>query len=141
MEKTLTFKNYLLQFIYSLVLFLIVCWSAACGLYAAGWTESIAFFMLAFFIISRNQEQCTKCIVYSICALALGRVALEIPVRAFDWSGSFYSIIFVITSIMGIILGAISGKIRKPYIFIISFIIFILVNDGLIYLWDMYMIK
>ncbi len=42
---------------------------------------------------------------------------------------------------MGIILGAISGKIRKPYIFIISFIIFILVNDGLIYLWDMYMIK
>ncbi len=130
-------KKLLLAFICSILIFLITCWSALLKQYAAGFTESICYFVFTYFTLkyfseSNNSGKTTVLVTVIIT----GRIILEIPIRAMNFYGSLGSLGITISVIVSIILSSLCHKEKNASVFVLSTIIIVLLNTLGLYIWD-----
>lgn len=128
-----------LSFLFSILLFMITCWSAAFQDSTAYWVESLGFFMLTYICINEFSKRLTDVNPWMIgLAIILGQLIFQILVRAVDFWGSYGSLMIVISCIIAIILAVFCYKDKKPYTFILSYIIMTLFNSCVADMWSKY---
>jgi hypothetical protein len=130
-------KKIALVFFSSVLLFLLTCWSAGLNLYAAGFTESVCFFVLTYYVLQKFAESdIINKNAAAVTAIIIGRIILEIPIRIGDFRGSFYSLGITIVTVVSILLAALCFKEKRSSVFILSAIIIVLINTVGLYAWD-----
>jgi len=117
-----------------MLLLLCVCWTARYTIYAAGWAESISFFLLTFILLNKFAKPNTYGIPI-VLSIILGRTILEIPVRLFDFYGSLFSLFVLAISVISILLGANYYRERRIVDLVFSAIIMILLNTVAHHAW------
>lgn len=128
-----------LSLLFSILLFMITCWSAAFQDSTAYWVESLGFFMLTYICIDEFSKRLTDINPWMIgLAIILGQLIFQIPVRAVDFWGSYGSLMIAISCIIAIILAVFCYRDKKPYIFILSYIIMCLFNSCVADMWSKY---
>lgn len=140
MKKKLTKTGaFWLSFLFSILLFMITCWSAAFQDSTAYWVESLGFFMLTYICIDEFSKRLTDINPWMTgLAIILGLLIFQIPVRAVDFWGSYGSLMIAISCIIAIILAVFCYKDKKPYIFILSYIFMCLFNSCVADMWSKY---
>lgn len=102
-KKILTFLGIT---VISVILLLCECWFNTYPSYVSEWIQSISYFALTW-ICAYKLKQTGISLYAIVTAVILGRILLEIPIRITDFHNSLGSFMNIITSIIGIILGAI----------------------------------
>ena len=127
-------KIILIAFFASILTFLLTCWTAVYSVYTAGWTESVCFFALTYFLLQKYAEQRTNGTPI-VASIILGRIILEIPIRINDFMGSLFSLFVPVLVIISIILALICFKEKRASVFILSAIIIVLLNSVVHDVW------
>lgn len=128
-------KAYIVSFLLSLLVFLITCWTAKFTVYAAGWAESLSFFVLTLLLLEKYAEPGTYGVKILITILA-GRLILEVPIRVLDFAGSLFSMFVPIIVICSIGLAAIYfHEKKKGAVLILLVAILILLNTAAHSVW------
>ena len=120
-------KNILISFLVSLLTFLLCCWTASYSLYAAGWAESICYFIVTYLLLNKYAKSNTYGIPYLI-AILLGRIILEFPLRISEFRATLFSLFIPIVVCVSIMLAALYFREKRPAVIILSCIIIILLN-------------
>ena len=92
-------------FLISLILSLICCLLRAWNLYNAAIVESLVYCCVTIFLLNKFSNSRGKEIIYILLAIILGRIILELPIRATDWEGTQITLMVTLLAIFGIILG------------------------------------
>ncbi len=130
-------KRVALVFFSSALLFLVTCWSAGLNVYAAGFTESVCFYVFTYYALQKFAESdIVNRNTAVVTAIIIGRIILEIPIRIDDFEGSFYSLGITIATIVSILLAALCFKEKRSSVFILSTIILVFINTVGLYAWD-----
>lgn len=109
----------------SLGLFLLLCWSARISAVTCIWVESISFFAFSYFMHQKKKDNYSTALI--LLSLIIGRIILEIPIRAYDFSASLCSLWITLTCISSIVLGVLCERASKKSICIASSLILIYV--------------
>lgn len=126
--------------LFSILVFLITCWSAGFYYEAPYWIESIGFFLITYLCIDEFSKKVQGLNPWSLgFAMILGQLLFQIPMRATDFYGSLGSLMIVVSCIIAIILAVICWKEKSPYVFILSFIIIALFNGFIPEVWNSYL--
>ena len=135
-----TKKAFWITAIFSVILFLILCWSTQIGpVTTPYWVETLGYFIFTYFCLAKFSEKVPSLNIWAIaCAAILGRIFLEIPVRIIDFSGSLCSILITVSCIISILLASVCFKYRTIYSFIISCIILSIFNSVIAIMWEQY---
>lgn len=120
-------KTYLKIFLTSMLVFSLTCWTATYTIYAAGWTEAVAYFVLTYISLEKYGKPGTFG-ASIITTIILGRIILELPVRIFDFQDSIFSMFVPIIAIVSIMLGATYYREKRNTVLVLSVIILILLN-------------
>ncbi len=130
-----------LSCLFSILLFMIVCWSAAFHDTTPYWIESIGFFLLTYICIDRFSKRITGINPWMIgLAVILGQLIFHIPARATDFSGSLGSLMIVVSCIIAIILAVFCYTQKRAYAFVISYIVISLFNSFVAEAWSDYVL-
>jgi len=122
--------NYLIVFLYSMLVFLVTCVAGAYSIYAAAGVESFVFMALTYILLQKYDQDNTHTIAIT-SMIIIGRIILEIPVRVFDFVGSLSSMSTTLCCLTGIILGALYYREKRSSVLILSIIIlFLLITIG-----------
>lgn len=142
MKKELTKTGaYWLSFLFSILLFLIVCWSAAFQDATAYWVESLGYFLLTYICIYEFSKR--KCDVNPWMigfAVILGQMVFQIPIRAVDFWGAYGSLMIAVSCILATILAVFCYKDKRPYTFILSYVVMSLFNSCMADMWSKYVL-
>lgn len=117
----------IISFMASLLTFLLSFWTAGYSLYAAGWTESVLYFVLTAILLEKYAEAETYG-VSIVVAVILGRIVLELPIRATEFSDTLFSLFVPIVVLASIILSSIYFKEKRPSVLVLAAIIIVLLN-------------
>ena len=120
-------KYFLISFLVSMLAFLLCCWTAAYSLYAAGWAESVCYFVVTFLLLNKFANPNTYGAPY-LLAIILGRFVLELPVRLTEFGTTLFSLFIPLIVLATIILASLYFKEKRPAVLILSVIIIILLN-------------
>lgn len=120
-------KKILISFLVSLLVFLLSFWTASYSLYAAGWAESICYFIITYLLLNKYAAPESYGIPY-IIAILLGRTILELPLRITEFRTTLFSLFIPILVYVSIILASIYFREKRPMTLILSAIIIILMN-------------
>lgn len=132
-------KAFLLACIFSLLLFLIVCWSAAFQDTTPYWVESIGYFLFTYICLMKFTEKVSDINSWMVAfAIILGRIILEVPLRIIDWHGTFGSFMITVGCVVAILLAVVCFKDKRIYSFILSYVILALFNSAIADLWHQY---
>lgn len=101
----------------------------------ASWSEGVWFFGIAYALLQNYNNHSGLSFLWLITAIVLGRIALEIPIYILDFGSMAASIIFTISSILGITLASICYKIKHASVFLLSIILMILFNSFVVPAW------
>lgn len=119
----------------SLMAFLGVCWVLVTQSANASWSESMVYFWLTYVVLSKYVAKRGMDTLSVVSAIVIGRIILELPVRLLDWAASFGSLIYLVSSLMGIALATMCFKNRNASIFFLSLVILIIFNSFVIDAW------
>lgn len=135
-------KAFWITCVFSVLLFMITCWSAAFGNSAPYWVESSGFFLLTYLCIDEFSKRIQNLNPWSIgFAAILGQLLLHVPMRATDFYGSLGSLMVVVSCIIAILLAVICWKDKRPYSFILSYIVWALFNCFVPEMWSGYVLS
>jgi hypothetical protein len=107
-------------------------------MYAAGWAESIGFFLLTFILLDKYAETDTNGVPF-VVSIILGRLLLDAPLRILDYWGSRISLFVTIISVISILLAAAYYRERRNIVLILSAVILILLNTTAHQAWLHYL--
>lgn len=126
----------------SLLLFAATCWSAIFQISAPYWTESIGYFLLTYLCIQEFSKKVADLNPWMIgLAAALGQLLIQVPMRIIDFRGCFGSLMVVVSCFIAIVLAVVCYKDRRPYSFILSYIILTMFNCIVPGMWDTYVLS
>ena len=120
-------KNLIISVLVSMLAFLLSCWTAAYSLYAAGWAESILFFVLTYLLLSKYAEPDSYGVPI-VVAILLGRIVFELPVRIMEFRQTLFSLFIPLVVVVSIILASVYYREKRPVVLILSAVIIILLN-------------
>ena len=120
-------KNFLISFLVSMLAFLLCCWTAAYSLYAAGWAESICYFVITYLLLNKFAKPGTYGTPY-LLAIILGRMVFELPIRITEFGTTLFSLFIPIIVLVTIFLASLYFKEKRPAVLVLSVIILILLN-------------
>lgn len=130
-----------LSCLFSVLLFLLTCWSAAFQVYTPYWIESVGFFLLTYICIDEFSKRIPDINPWMIgLAVILGQLIIQIAIRATDFFGSIGSIMIVASCIITTILAVFCYKDKRPYTFILSYIVISLFNTFVAQAWENYVL-
>lgn len=123
----------------SLCLFLCVTWvkGAPGNIFNVAWSEEVAYFFLTYWALKRYGSGAGLSIWSVAIAVFLGRILLEIPVRAFDWYASVSTLIFILSSLLAIVLSALCYN-KKSEAYLLSIGVMILYNTFVLEAWNLF---
>lgn len=120
----------------SLALFLITCWSAIYADTTPYWVESIGYFILTFYCMELFKGEKTDISTWLVVsAVIIGRIIIEIPMRIMDWNGCLGSFMVIAACVIAILLSAYCFNTKKPFAFILSYVILSLFNSIVAEYW------
>lgn len=120
-------KRLLIIFLLSMLVFLLTCWTAKYAIYAGGWTESVAYFVLTYILLEKYGKPQTFNVPI-ITIVMFGRIFLELPIRILDFWNSLFSMFIPMIVIASIILAATYYREKRYSVLILSVVILILLN-------------
>lgn len=120
----------------SLAAFLCICWTAGTESLNAYWSEALVFFVITFFMCEKFASSRQLGAGTVAIASAVGRIILEIPIRISDWLGTVGSLMLTLESLVAIFMAWVCWKYKKPVVFILTLVIFILINSFIPEMWD-----
>lgn len=120
-------KKIVLVFCGAMLLFLLTCWTAAYSIYAAGWAESLCFFVFTLLVLNRYAESDTYGIPFVLAVLA-GRIVLELPLRIIEFRETMFSLFVPCIVIISILLASVYFKEKRTAVLILAVIILVLLN-------------
>ena len=120
-------KTYFIVFLISMLVFLLTCWTAKFTVYAAGWAESLSYFVLTFVVLRKYAKPDTYGWPF-VLSIVLGRLLLEVPVRILDFNGSLFSMFVPMIVVVSILLGAVYFRERRNSVLVLAVIVLILLN-------------
>lgn len=131
---------YGLSFIFSILLFLITFWSAAFQDATPYWIEGIGYFLLTYVCIDEFTKRLPEINVWMVgLAVILGQLVFQTAIRASDFMGSLGSVMIVVSCLIATVLAVFCYKDKKPYTFILSYIIISLFNSFVADAWRDYL--
>ena len=140
MEKRDLFKRLRVLACYAFALNLTVCWIAGINTITCSWTYAVSYFALTWYgyeyMYKENEPK-----VWIPLAVSLGRVAVDIPIRVFDFIGTLGSLELVTTSLLSIALAYICYFNRRPWAFVLSIVTMVLVIGFVNEAWRDYIIR
>ncbi len=126
----------------SLLLFLATCWSAVFHDATPYWVESIGFFLLTYVCIDVFSKRLADINPWMIgLAVIVGQLIIQIPVRAIDFMGSLGSVMILVSCIIATLLAVFCYKDKKPYTFILSYVVMSLFNIFVADMWQNYVLS
>lgn len=142
MKSKLTGGAFWLTCLFSIVLFLITCWSAVFQDSTPYWVESIGFFLLTYICISEFSKRIPEINAWSIgFAVILGQLIIQTAVRCLDFTGSLGSLMIAVSTVLAAILAVFCYKDKKPYTFILSYIVLSFFNIFVADMWHNFIIS
>lgn len=120
----------------SLAAFLCVCWTAGTDMLNAYWSEAVVYFAITYFLCNHFAIKGYLRASAVVVAIAIGRVVLELPIRILDFSGTIGSIMLTLESLLAILMAWVCWKYEKPIVFILTLVIFILINSFVPEMWS-----
>lgn len=120
-------KEYLFVALISMLVFLLTCWTANYTVFAAGWAESIAYFVLTYVVLRKYAEPGTYGVPY-VVSIIVGRLLLEAVPRIMDFSGSLFSMFVPMLVVASVILASVYYRERKASVLILAVILLIVLN-------------
>lgn len=115
--------------------FLMIFWVALYDDANMGWSESVLFYAITYWVLWKYLPMNLLSLEAITCSVILGRLFFVIPVRIYDWSGSFPTLIFDIESVLAIVLASLCFKNKRPEIFFLTICVMILFNIFLLDAW------
>ena len=120
-------KPLIVSFVASLTLFLATCWIGQSSIPIAGWTGSILYFLLTWFLL--NTYTSGQSSIRGITtAVVVGRLAVEIPLRIVNFSALIFSILVPVIVVSAILLAALCFREKTRITLLLSAIVLILMN-------------
>ncbi|MDE6503908.1 MAG: hypothetical protein K2K78_05555 [Muribaculaceae bacterium] len=138
--KTLTkAKAFWTTSLLSLLLFTATCWSAALQDTTPYWIESIGYFILTYLCIDVFTQKVADLNPWMIgLAAIIGQLIIQIPMRIMDFPGTVGSLMIVVSCIIAILLAVICQKDKRPYSFILAYVVLALFNSAVADIWSNY---
>ena len=120
-------KPLIVSFVASLTLFLATCWIGQSSIPIAGWTGSILYFLLTWFLLNTYTPGQSS-IRGITTAVIVGRLAVEIPLRIVNFSALIFSILVPVIVVAAILLAALCFREKTRITLLLSTIVLILMN-------------
>ena len=111
-------------FALSLSVYLLTFWTSLYHDASDIWVYTVCYFALTWYCLQRFNRS----VLFSASAMILGRIMLEIPLRIYDYIGTYGTMMLPVASVISIVLGCLCFKERKTYVFVFSIIIMIVLN-------------
>ena len=127
-------RTFLIVFLISVLIYLLTCWTTAYSVYAAGWSESIAYFLITYLLMDKYVKPDSSGLSV-VSAIILGRIIIMLPLRIMDFREMLPSMFVPLVTIVGIVLGVMCYREKRVVVFILSLIILILMNTVAHYAW------
>lgn len=118
-----------------MLVFCLTFWTAEFTIYAAGWAESVAFFVTTYILLSKYAEPGTFA-WKTVLAIVLGRIVLELPLRVTEFWSTLFSMFVPMVVVASILLAALYYRDKKSTTLILSVIILILLNTAGHHAWS-----
>jgi len=118
-----------------MLVFCLTFWTAEFTIYAAGWAESVAFFVTTYILLSKYAEPRTFA-WKTVLAIVLGRIVLELPLRVTEFWSTLFSMFVPMVVVASILLAALYYRDKKSTTLILSVIILILLNTAGHHAWS-----
>lgn len=128
-------RQILIPFFVSMLVFCLTFWTAEFTIYAAGWAESVAFFVTTYILLSKYAEPRTFA-WKTVLAIVLGRIVLELPLRVTEFWSTLFSMFVPMVVVASILLAALYYRDKKSTTLILSVIILILLNTAGHHAWS-----
>lgn len=112
----------------SLLLYLSIVWIHTFDAFVSGWTYSVCYFACTWICLQLFLSKYANKYWPIILGMILGRIILEIPLRIYDWGGTFSTLMFPIITIISILLAAVCYYEKRVSAYVLSAIILLLVN-------------
>lgn len=140
MQRKLTKAGaFWLTFLFSILLFLATFWSFAFQDNTSYWVESLGFFLLTYICIDEISKLISNVNAWMIgLAVILGQLVIHVPFRITDFWGGLGSVMVAISGLMATVLAVFCYKDRRPYTFILSYVVLILYNSVVAEMWNNY---
>lgn len=127
-------KTFFSIFLSGIAVYLCVFWiNYFQSFYLSAWIHSLAFMALTWFWLSKTKGNIGKKNLVS--AIILGRIILEVPIRILDFSGTVYSLMWPVSTIISILAALLCFYKRNVWIYILSAIIIVASNTILQTVW------
>lgn len=140
-SKLTKFGAYGLSCLFSILLFMITFWSAAFQDATPYWIESIGYFLLTYICIEEFTKRLPEINRWMIgFAVIFGQLIFQIPIRAIDFMGSLGSAMIVVSCLIATVLAVFCYTDKRPYTFILSYIVLSLFNSFVADVWNNYVI-
>ena len=127
-------KNFFVVFLMSVLVFLLTCWTGAYSVYAAGWSESIAYFFATYFLMNKYARPDSWGISV-ISAIFLGRIIVMLPMRILEFREMLPSMFVPFVAIVAIVLGVLCHREKSTIVTLLSLVILILLNTVAHHAW------
>lgn len=123
----------------SIITFLLTFWSAVFHDFTPYWIEGIGFFLLTYVSISEFSKRIPDINAWSIgFAIILGQLILRMPAHILYFGEASGSLMILVSCIIAILLAVVCYKDKRPYTFILSYIVLSLFNSCVAELWENY---
>ena len=140
MKKLTNAKAFWLTTLFSLLFFMITCWSMVFQDTTPYWIQSIGYFMLTYICLDEFSKKLPDLNAWMIgFASLLGLMIIEAPVRIYDFPSTYGSLMIGVSCVVAILLAVICFKDKRSYSFILAFIILVLFNSVVADMWHNYM--
>lgn len=96
-------------------------------------TNALIFFILT--AIQLYPFTPANSFIWIVVAVILGRLAPEIPFYVFDFGSIVASLIFTLSSLLGIALASICFKVKHAAVFLLSIMMLVLFNSFVVSAW------
>lgn len=120
-------KPLIVSFVASLTLFLATCWIGQRSIPIAGWTGTVLYFLLTWFLLKTYTPGQSN-IRGITTAVVVGRLAVEIPLRIVNFSAFIFSILVPVIVMSAILLAALCFREKTRITLLLSAIVLILMN-------------
>ncbi len=101
----------------------------------ASWSESVWFFGVTYAMLQKFSGRSSLSFIWIVVAVILGRLAPEIPFYVFDFGSIVASLIFTLSSLLGIALASICFKVKHAAVFLLSIMMLVLFNSFVVSAW------
>lgn len=142
MSKMTKTAAYVISCLLSVVMFLVTFWSALFQNSSPYWVESLGMFLLTFLCLDFFTKKVENLNPWLLSlSIVLGQLIVHVPPRFIDFYGSLGSLMIGVVCIISIILATFCFKDKRPYSFIMTYVILSLFNTFVADMWDSYVLQ